>query len=239
MPHRVFNVKEVASYLHLASADIEKLVKQGEIPHQRQGERLVFRRDDIDAWASQRIMSFPADRLANYHSKSSASVKHISDHTALMPCLLAANRIAPAMEARTRASIIRNMVSLADATGLVSDPAELLAAIEEREKLCSTALPGGFALLHPRHHTPYMTDESFIVIGRVIQPIHFAAPDGQPTDLFFLICCQDDHLHLHTLARLCTLFQKTGALTDLRSAATAGGMFDAVVAAEERLLRTM
>ena len=239
MSHRVFHVKEVAAHLHLTPKDVERLVKRGEIPHERHGERLLFRRQEIDAWASQRIMSLPEERLASYHAASSARVQAISNHTTLIPCLLAPGRISPALESRTRASILRAMVAMADATGLLCDPSELLAAIEEREKLCSTALPGGVALLHPRHHTPYMTDESFIVLGRVVQPIHFGAMDGLPTDLFFLVCCQDDHLHLHTLARLCTLCQKTGVLAELRAAATADAMFYAIAAAEEQLLHRM
>lgn len=237
MPHRVFNTREVAKYLHLGTEDVERLVKRGEMPCERQGDRMVFRRQEIDAWASQRIMNLTGEPLADYHAQSSARVRAISDHEALIPCLLTEDRIAPAMESRTRASVVRDMVALADSTGLPTDAAELLAAIEDRERLCSTALAGGVALLHPRHHAPYMTDASFMVIGRVVQPIHFGAMDGQPTDLFFLVCCQDDHLHLHALARLCTLYQKTRVLEELRNAAGAAGMFKAITEAEAQTLR--
>ncbi len=237
MPHRVFNIREVAQYLHLAPEDVERLVKRGEVPCERQGERLVFRRQEIDAWASQRIMSLSDDQLPGFHTKSTARRRAISDEEALIPCLLSKDRIAPALASRTRASVLRDMVALANATGLPTDPTELLDAIEEREKLCSTALPGGVALLHPRHHTPYLTDASFIVIGRVVQPIHFGSMDGQPTDLFFLLCCQDDHLHLHALARLCTLYQKTRILEELRTADGATEMYHAITAAEAQILR--
>ena len=50
MPHRVMNVKEIASYLHLAPARVEELIKQRDIPFQKQGDRFVFRRAEIDAW---------------------------------------------------------------------------------------------------------------------------------------------------------------------------------------------
>jgi mannitol/fructose-specific phosphotransferase system IIA component (Ntr-type) len=74
------------------------------------------------------------------------------------------------------------------------------------------------------------------VVGRPVQEIHFGAPDGQPTHLFFLICCQDDRLHLHTLARLCLIVQKTKLLDRLREAPDAGSMRDSIIAAEQEIL---
>lgn len=239
MSHQVLNIKEAAGYLHLNPADIEKLVKRDEIPHIRQGERVVFRRQDIDAWASQRILHLSNDHLSDYHALSSKRARQVSDNDALIPTLVSAAGIRADMPCRTRSSIIRAMVALAETTGLVSDPADLLAAIEEREQLCSTALPGGVALLHSRYHAPYMATESFIVIGRTVQPIHFGALDGRPTDLFFLVCCLDDHLHLHALARLCALYQKTGVLDALRLADSSAEMLAAMLAAEQQLLRSM
>jgi len=91
-------------------------------------------------------------------------------------------------------------------------------------------------LLHPRHHLPYMFESSFIVLGRSIQEVFFGAPDGQETRLFFLICCQDDRLHLHTLARLCLLAQKSEVVAELLAAADAESMFESLVAAERAVI---
>jgi nitrogen PTS system EIIA component len=127
-------------------------------------------------------------------------------------------------------------MALAGRTGLVLDPKGLLTSLEGREELCPTALPGGLALLHPRHHEPYMFEASFIVLGRPIQDIHFGAPDGQPSDLFFLICCRDDRIHLHTLARLCMMAMKTELLSRLRQAADADAMHECILACEQEVL---
>ena len=140
------------------------------------------------------------------------------------------------MTSKTRASVLLDLVALAEKTGNLSDPKTLLASLEAREELCSTALPGGFALPHPRFHEPYLVEQSFLVVGRPIQEIHFGAPDGQPTQLFFLLCCQDDRLHLHTLARLCLVAQKTKVLDQLRDAPDAQTMRDVLMAAELEIL---
>jgi len=233
------NIKEVATYLHVTPARIELLIKQKEIPFQKQGERLIFRRSEIDAWASQRILKFSAPNLANYHSQTSAKVKEFAPDVAMMPQLLTRDRIQSALPAKTRSSAIRHMVAMAVATDLVSDGTELLTLIEEREKLCSTALPEGWAVLHPRHHDPYMFTESFMVAGRTIQPIHFGSQDGHPTDIFFLLCCQDDRLHLHTIARLCTICMKTKLLEKLRLASSEQEMMDTILESEQEIIRQL
>ncbi len=236
MPFRLLNLETVADYLHLTVADIEQRVKDREIPFEKRGDRIVFRKTDIDAWASQRILGFSGQRLANYHEQSTRHTQKMLAQDTVMPEMLAAGAIASAMTSKTRASVLRDLVALAEKTGHVSDTKSLLASLEAREELCSTAVPGGFALPHPRSHEPYLFDESFIVVGRPVQEIHFGSPDGEPTRLFFLICCQDDRLHLHTLARLCLIAMKTTILEQLRDAPDAQTMRDALIAAEQEIL---
>ena len=45
-------------------------MKHREIPFERRGERVVFRKRDIDMWASQRILRLSEQRLAASHEKS-------------------------------------------------------------------------------------------------------------------------------------------------------------------------
>ena len=238
MPHRLFNIDEVAAYLHLSRADIERLLKDQEIPSEPRGDRVVFRKREIDAWASQRILGLEARPLAEYHQKSSHGTQEILPEAALMPQMLRPEWIVPALASKTKASVLRDLVEVADQTGHVFGRKDLLTSLEAREELCPTALPGGLALPHPRNHDEYLFDSSFIVLGRAIQEIHFGAPDGKPTDLFILICCQDDRLHLHTLARLCMMALKTELLRQLRAATGAPAMYDALVACELEVLAT-
>ncbi len=236
MPYRTFTIEEVAEYLHLTPADIERLVENQEIPCEERGGRVVFRRQDIDAWASQRILGLQDRSLVEYHQKTSRGTRQVFENEAIMPELIRAEYIEPALAAKTKASVLREMVALADRTGKLNQARDLLESLEAREELCTTALPEGLALLHPRHHDPYMFDASFIVLGRPVQEIHFGAPDGQPTTLFFLVCCQDDRIHLHALARLCLMAQKTALLAELRAAPDAAAMEAHILAAETQVL---
>lgn len=236
MPYRTFNLNEAATYLHLACADLETMVQHREIPVETQGNRLVFRKKDIDAWVSRRILGVSHKWLANYHKKTSALARDWSNQTLIVTALTQPEGIEPALTSKTKSSVIRDMVALADRTGKLSDPRDFLQSLVEREKLCSTALSDGIALLHPRNHDQYMVTDSFISIGRVIHPVPFGAPDGKRTNLFFLIGCRDIRQHLHVLARLCMLAKQVDFLHQLRAAPSANAMIAVLHQAEEEVV---
>jgi excisionase family DNA binding protein len=236
MPYRTFDLDEVARYLHLSRADLEGLVKDREIPFERHGQRVFFRKVEIDAWASQRILGLEGRPLAEYHQKSSRGAQQIVPHAAIMPDMIQPEFIEPALTAKTKASVLRQMAALAEKTGRVSDPHALLQGLEAREELCSTGIPGGLALLHTRNPDSYLFETAFLALGRTIQQIPFGAPDGQPTSLFFLLGCPDERMHLHTLARLCMMAQKTDLLAELRQALDTAAMCECILAAEQAVL---
>jgi mannitol/fructose-specific phosphotransferase system IIA component (Ntr-type) len=236
MPYRIFDLTEAADYLHLTGNELAQLVKTTNVPHEKRGGRMIFVRTELDAWASQRILGLLPKPLADYHQKTTRGTRAFFHEDTLIPELLRPDYIAAAMTSKTKKSVIRDLVALAEGTGHVLDPADLLASVEAREELCSTALPGGLALLHCRNLQPYRFDGSFIVVGRTVQEIHFGAPDGRPTWLFFLLCCQDERIHLHALARLCLTVHKTDIIARLLAAPDAAAMYEALIAAEQAVL---
>jgi nitrogen PTS system EIIA component len=236
MPYRTFGIDEVARYLHLSRADVERLVKDQDIPFEKHGGRLVFRKVEIDAWASPRILGLEGRPLAEYHQQTSKDTREIVPGEAIMPERVRPEFMEPALPAKTKASVLREMAAVAERTGRVCDPQALLKSLQAREELCSTGIPGGLALLHTRNPEPYLFEAPFIALGRTIQQIPFGAPDGQPTNLFFLIASADERMHLHTLARLCLMAQKTDLLADLRQVPDAGAMCDCILAAEQTVL---
>ena len=151
MPFRVLSQQEVADYLHLTAEDIERLLKNRDIPFEMRGSRPVFRKRDIDAWASQRILKLSDKPLAEYHQKTTRATQASFPTAAIMPEMIQSAYIAPRMTAKTKASIIRDMVALAVSTGRVYDERALLESVEAREELCATAFPGSLALLHSRY----------------------------------------------------------------------------------------
>ena len=237
MPHKTFNLDEVARYLHLNVDEVRRHVRERSIPHEERGGRLVFKRSEMDAWASRGILGASEKRLTTYHRQSSERVLTFSKQHAIISELMRAEFIEAALASRTKASVIRDMVKLAERTERVNDAVDLLRSLEERERLCTTALPGGVALLHPHTHDAYRFSDSFIVFGSAVQPLPFGSPDGSTTDLFFLVCCQNDRLHLHVLARICMMCHHTDLLMNLRESHGATALLNALLAAEQEIIR--
>jgi PTS system nitrogen regulatory IIA component len=112
---------------------------------------------------------------------------------------------------------LESLATLAEATGLLFDKQHLLDSLVERESLCSTAMPGGVALCHPRRPIPSIIQRQFLAFLRTEQPVDFGAEDGEGTTLFFLLCTPDDRSHLHGLARLARVLN-SGTLESLLNA---------------------
>ena len=237
MPFRAMTIQQAAERLHLGVREVEQLVKRDAIPFVRRGNEVVFVRRDLDAWASQRLLGMKPDSVTTHHRVSTQRRQQSLDHDHLVPMLFRAEWMAAGLLSKTKPSVMRDMVALAAKTDLLYDDAALFHGLQEREELCSTALDEGVAFLHTRYHAPGICGDSFVVLGRTVQPIFAGAADGKTTDLFFLLCCQDDALHLHTLARLCAMSHATALLADLRQAETTAEMMDALVRSENAVLQ--
>ncbi len=236
MPHRILTLNELADYLHLEAGDIRLLVKRDEIPHRKQGNEVLFPQIEIDSWASQRLLGMQDKEIDAFHKKSTFKMHDLSERHTLLPELIKLNHLEAFLEGKTKAKIIRNMIDLATRTNMVWDEEALLIGVEKREELFSTAMPCGAALLHPSHHEPYMFEDSLILLGRSRQPVLFGAPGGAYTRFFFLICSQEDRIHLHLLARISMICRETDVLDQMMDAEDAVEMHRMLLAAELEMI---
>jgi len=140
------------------------------------------------------------------------------------------------LAASTRVSVLRELVSLAENSWQVYDPAAILEAIRHREEMASTALESGVAIPHPRRPLPAALGEALIAYGRTASGIPFGEAKGSLTDIFFLVCCRDDRTHLQVLARLTRLLMRPGFVDELRNIETATDTWQFIAAAERELL---
>src|SRR5579862_7385585 len=102
--------------------------------------------------------------------------------------------------------------------------------------MSTTALPVGVAIPHPRRPLRRAVIESFIVYGRTARPgIPFGLPNGALTDVFFMVCCDNDRTQLQVLARLSRLILQPEFLDDLRRADTPKQTWQVLADAETSL----
>jgi len=94
---------------------------------------------------------------------------------------------------------------------------DLAAHLAAREEQQSTGIGGGLALPHAM--VPGLR-QTLVAVARVPGGIEFAALDGEPADLFFLLLSPPEaaHEHLRILARLARILDFDSTLTRLRAA---------------------
>jgi PTS system fructose-specific IIA component/PTS system nitrogen regulatory IIA component len=234
--HRQLSFDQACEHLRIPPQVLRDAVKYNEVPHRKQGDTPVFDAAELDAWGSQRILALQLKELAPEHTASTRKNASQLTNDILLPLLFRPEFVDLDFRAKTRKSVMRDLVDKAEALELLYDPTDLLAQIEQREAVSSTALPGGIALLHPHHPDPYLITEPFMLLARTSRPVWFGAEDDAPTDLFCLICCGENLRHLHVLARLCMMIRDTELLQHLREAQSPEDLCECIYAAERAVL---
>ena len=234
MENEIMDLEQLATYLRRDVREVSKLANRGHLPGQKVGGQWRFASVEINRWIETQLPTYSEEELSVLEHQAGTGV---AADELLISNLLSEATIAVPLPARTRASVLRELVTLAEQSWQVYDPQALLHAITMREEMGSTALHSGVAVPHP--HRP-LSDraqgESLIAYGHIPGGVPFGAPDGTLTEHFFLVSCRDARTHLQVLARLSRLILRPELLDALRAAETVQESYGILRAAEEALL---
>jgi PTS system nitrogen regulatory IIA component len=216
------NIGQLASNLGWSVRFIEGLVRGEKLPGIDIDGIWHFRHDEVIEWLEQKIQTLDSNRVLQLERRVEQSL--VSDGTYVRP--IAFDRLTSRMpdegisldvHLKSKVDVLRALVCLAESTGLLYDRDYLLASLIDRETLCTTAMPGGLALCHPRRPIPNAISTQFVCFLRTVNPVDFGADDGEGTSLFFLLCAPDDRSHLYGLARVARIIHN-GAIDELKAA---------------------
>jgi PTS system nitrogen regulatory IIA component len=227
MGTETMDLEQLASLLGRDARELGKLANRGHLPGRKIGGQWRFATAEVHHWLEREM-----PRLSD---RELLALDHPTETPLLVTSLLPRECIDLALPARTRDSVLRELVKLAEKSDRVWDPDAILAAIRAREEAASTARPEGYAIPHLRRRIPNTLGESVVALARTGSGIPFGAEHGVITDLFFLVCCNDDALHLRLLARQARLLRQPGLLDALRNALTPEEAHYVIEAAEREL----
>lgn len=232
------SIGQLAAYLGWSTRFIEGLVRGEHLPGLDVDGQWRFRRDDVVDWLEQKIQTLDSARVSELEAKMESSLladgTFRTTRTDRLTSRLPLKGIVLDVHAGSKQELLNAIATAAEATGLLFDREHLLASLVDRESMCSTAMPGGVALCHPRRPIPSIIERQFLCFVRTAEPVDFGAEDGEGTSLFFLLCTPDDRSHLHGLARLARILQG-GTLTLLKSAASSEDVLRILADAESRV----
>ena len=131
------------------------------------------------------------------------------------------------LAARNKTEVLEEMSAAAAARYPELDRQRLVQALEERERLNSTALGDGVAIPHGK--LPGIK-RVFAAFGRSRQGLDFQSLDGKPTHLFFLLVAPEDSAgaHLKALARISRLLKDERFRARLLEAPDSGALWDTI-----------
>jgi PTS system nitrogen regulatory IIA component len=225
-------LEELATYLHRDVREVSKMASRGHLPGQKVGGEWRFLTVEINRWLEGQLSSFTDQQLTAVE----AGPDRNPEYDPLLAEYLSEASVAVPLPAATRASVLRELVSLAERSWQVYDPNALLEAIRQREEMGSTALPSGIAIPHPHRPLPSLLGEPVIAYGRTVSGIPFGAERGGLSDIFFLVACPNDRTHLQILARLSRLLLRPGFTDELRAAESAAESYELILKEERELL---
>jgi PTS system nitrogen regulatory IIA component len=229
MGNDTMDLGQLASLLGRDARELGKLANRGQVPGRKIGGEWRFATAEIHHWLEGQMPGLSDAELRALDPATLAA------GTPTVSTLLPLDCIDLALPARTRQSLLRELVKLAERSNQIWDPAAIREAVEAREGMASTARPEGFAIPHPHRRMPNTLGDSVIALARTGSGIPFGADDGSLTELFFLVCCTDDSLHLRIQARLARLLRLPSLLDSLRQAQTPAEAWGVIDSAERGL----
>jgi PTS system nitrogen regulatory IIA component len=139
------------------------------------------------------------------------------------------------LEAASLEEALGDLARRIAAAGIVHDAADLTRRLLERERLGCTGLGGGIAIPHCKLKD---LEELVLSVASFPRGVDFAAPDGIPVTLVFLILspAQAPALHLQALARISRLLKAPGVTDALRSATATDDLVAALREAESAVV---
>jgi PTS system nitrogen regulatory IIA component len=234
MESEIMDLAQLASYLQRDARELSKLANRGHLPGQKVGGEWRFATAEIHYWLETQLPAYSEAELSALETGASRGAGHTQP---LVASLLTEATMAVPLAAGTKASVLKELITVAEGSWQVYDADAMLSAIRAREDMGSTALDNGVALPHPRRPLPdTVQGEALVAYGRTSRGIPFGAPAGGLSDIFFLVCCRDQTTHLRVLARLARLMLRPGFVDDLRGADSASATYQLIDAAERDLI---
>ena len=134
---------------------------------------------------------------------------------------------------RSKADVIEELAGVLARDHGEIDRQRLIQALEDRERLNSTALGDGVAIPHGK--LPGLK-RVLAAFGRSLPGVDFQSLDGKPTHLFFLLVAPEDSAgaHLKALARISRLLKEETFRRRLMEAPSARELFETIRTEDDR-----
>jgi PTS system nitrogen regulatory IIA component len=191
------SVREVARLLKVSENTVYRWVDERFLPAQQINSQYYFNKAELLEWAALRKVDVAAEIFALGTAGNG--------DTPAISAALAAGGIHYDVGGTDRDAVLRAVVERLNLPDDY-DRELLLELLVARESHGSTAVGDGIAIPHPRTPIVAPIDQPSITLCFLKDPVPYAAADGKPVNVIFILLAPNVRAHLQLLARLaCTL----------------------------------
>src|SRR5262249_11803772 len=141
MSGETMDLEEVAQFLRRDVREVTRLANRGYLPGRKVSGEWKFSRTEITHWVETQLHAYTEVELANLEGKTTGAGEEL-----VIGTLLPEACIAVPLPARTKASVLSELVKVAEQSWQVYDADALLKALIQREEMATTAQENGIAL---------------------------------------------------------------------------------------------
>jgi len=209
-PLDIMTLSEVAEYLKLAEKTVLRMIHKGNIPAVKIASQWRFLRSVINEWLLTQ-QNFPV------HNDITTLIRSESELVPLAR-IIDEDYIILNLKPGTKEEILRQLIAPLVNRDIVKNEGWFLKKLLYREQLASTAMGRGVAFPHLRRLTENPKGAPPVLLGICPEGADFAAFDHLNTQLFFLLCSENEVIHLRIMAKLTTMLQKKRIIVRLKAA---------------------
>jgi nitrogen PTS system EIIA component len=187
----------------------------------------------INPWSEMKIHDYNDQQLVaqeRIHNRG-------GNEEPLLANLFLKHTICGRINCEEKTSVISGLFFGSSGSWGINDSKTFLSVLGENENPTITVIPGGVAILQPNRPLHSAIDKSVLVLGHTPSGIPLGLPQGELTNLFFLICCCDYHTELGAMARLMRLIIRPGFIDELRDCISNTDLYETIIKAERNLLK--
>ena len=135
MPYSQMNIDEAAEYLHLDMRELNKMIQKREIPYETIRGQIVFRKNHLRDWSTQRILTFKEDHLHSFHQKTHELHEIPDRQKAFLSDFAKPEFFIDDIPFKSKNKILKFLADKAFETGCVCDESELYSLLLERDEM--------------------------------------------------------------------------------------------------------
>lgn len=219
-------IEKLASAFGLPLPTLERWIRQGRIPVQRDGNDGVFTQPTLEKWAVAHNLTFCLEPATPVHLLAAPPDTLVA--------AMARGHVYSDVTGQNVGEVLKSAVDrLASLSPVIRE--ELFLHLMDRERLASTGIGNGIAIPHPRDPLSKPPEMAMITTCFLTRPVDFRAIDDLPVDTLFLLISPTVKLHLHLLSRLSYCIRNAAFIEFLKTRPDAANLMLRVSTIEAQL----